>query len=144
MVENTVKINTYNILTPEEIIKDFNAEFFDFDFCVHYILQKLHPLGVQCPDCKKNITDETILKNFFARKRCQCKSCKRWFTAMTGTFLQGSQFNAREIILLMLLLGYQISVNEIARVLSIHPDTVKLWQRKINVLIDSEAQINEA
>lgn len=139
--ENTVKTNTSHIITPEEVVKDFNAHFLDESFCIQYILDKLHPRSTQCPHCKQDIKDDTTLDNFFAAKRCQCKSCKRWFTATTGTFLQGSQLNARQIVLLMLLLGYQINNRDIARILSVHPDTVSLWQKKINALKDINANI---
>lgn len=130
----TAKTKTCRFISPKELIKDFSVNFLDESLCVSYLLQKLHPSGLRCSHCAKAITDKTTLNNFSALKRCQCKSCKRWFTAMTGTFLQGSHLAVREIILFMLLFGFQVSSNDIARTLSLHPDTVKLWQKKIEAL----------
>lgn len=132
------KTKTCRFIAPEELVKDFSANFLDETFCVRYLLQKLHPSDLRCTYCNKAFTDKTTLDNFAALKRCQCKFCKRWFTALTGTFLQGSQLNLREIIILMLFTFYEISHAEIARVLSVHPDTVKLWQRKIKLLAEEK------
>lgn len=130
----TAKTKTCRFISPQKLIEDFSANFLDECFCKEYLLQKLHPSEYCCPHCKNTIIDETTLKNFFSVKRCQCKFCKRWFNAMTGTFLQGSHLAVREIILFMLLFGYQVSSHDIARTLSVHPDTVKLWQKKIEAL----------
>jgi len=133
MFENTVRAKTFNVITPEAVKYDFKAEFLDEEYCQRYFFKSFSPMGAGCPHCNKHITNDITLKNFFSMKRCQCKSCSRWFTATTGTILQGSQLSVREFYLLCLFLGYGIDISEIARILKVHRDTVKLWQRKLKL-----------
>lgn len=131
MVESSAKSMSY----LKEAIKTFSAEFLDDALCNYWFISLSHPSGPRCPKCGKEIIDNTTLKNFNTLKRCNCKFCNHSFTAKSKTILpQGSKLSVREFFLLSLLLGFGIEIKEIARILKIHPVTVNLWQKKIEIM----------
>lgn len=109
---------------------EFSVDFFDERACRMWILQRLHPEGVHCPRCGKAITNIRGIANFYELKRVSCKHCKKLFSALTGTFLNGAQINLRVLFLLAVFLALKIDKKEIARMLNIHPETVNVWSAK--------------
>lgn len=103
----------------------FDAGFLDSLRCREWVLNRLHPEGVCCPDCRTDITEGL---SPFDRRRC--KKCGKWFTALTGTFLHGAQLDTEQVFLLAVLSGLCVDKKEIARIIGIHPDSVRLWQTK--------------
>jgi len=136
-VEMPAITTSYRSITRSDIAARINAELLDDSACKKLILQLLYPSGPECPHCGEKIKKEITLKNFSSLSRCKCEVCKRWFTATSKTILQNSQLSPREIVLLAVLSEederlYSIKMQEkIAQVLKIHPDTVRLWQRKL-------------
>ena len=106
------------------------VDFFDERVCRRWILQRLHPQCPHCPGCGKPITSEKGVVNFFEMKRVFCKHCKKIFTALTGTALNGIQIDLRTLYLLAVFLALKIDRKEIAMMLNIHIETVRVWEAK--------------
>lgn len=115
--------------TVSEAVAVFDAGFLNSSRCREWVLKQLHPGGVGCPDCGAAITEG--LSPFDRRK---CKKCGKWFTALTGTFLHGAQLEPEQVFLLAVLSGLGVDKKEIARILGIHPDSVRLWQAKFRAV----------
>ncbi|HBO84012.1 MAG TPA: hypothetical protein DD641_03380 [Deltaproteobacteria bacterium] len=94
------------------------------------VLKMIHPKGAHCPQCGKAIASDKGISNFYELKRVFCKHCKKIFTALTGTALNGMQLDVRTFYLLAVFLALKIDRKEIARLLNIHTETVRLWELK--------------
>jgi transposase-like protein len=68
------------------------------------------------------------MHSFWDCKRIKCGRCGKYFTALTGTFLSGCHFNFREIVLLALLLALGVVDKQIAAILKISSENVRLWR----------------
>jgi len=100
-----------------------------------YILRQLHPLPQQrCPSCGAVIADETTQRNFWKGRRCACKACGRWFSATSGTYLQGTQMSFAQLLVLFnlceLLTG-DITPGRIASSVGVSIDTVRIWKTRL-------------
>jgi transposase-like protein len=108
--------------------------FFDKNACESYILKKLHnPLVPVCPRCRTIASDLATIENFVALDRCRCKSCGKWYTATTGTILHGTSMDMRQVVLLAALTALDVPLKIIARKVGMHPDSVRIWQRKLSL-----------
>ena len=120
--------------TPLDFTKkakdDLSVDFFDEKACRIAVLKMIHKEGPRCPRCDKAITSERGIVNFYELKRVFCKHCKKIFTALTGTVLNGMQIDLRTLYLLAVFLALKIERKEIARMLKIHTETVRLWEFK--------------
>lgn len=137
-IQEEVKVETRKTTTSflDELSRTFSAELFDEDACRQWVLGRLHPAGAHCPGCDVLLQDKTTLANFRQGKRCYCKSCGRWFTAKTRTFLQGTQMEYRQIFLLAVLLDFMetgITPERIGRCAGVSSNTVSFWHKKIKV-----------
>ena len=118
--------------TPADVAKAFNAEFLVESFCRYWVIEKLHqPKKFLCPECGAAVP-ENLLRSFWEAKRIECDKCGKWFTALTGTFLSGCHFDFREIVLFVLLIGLGVQDKEIARIMTISAENVRLWRIKFN------------
>jgi len=119
---------------PGDVGREFAAGFLDEGVCRWWILNKIHGDGhVTCPECHVPLTD-VALRRFWEGNRICCRACGKYFTALTKTFLGGCHMNFREIILLAVFLHFGIPAREIARILKISTETVRLWEIKFNAL----------
>lgn len=114
-----------------EALAVFDAGFLDVRRCREWVLKRLHPEGVHCPGCGAAIDPDL---NPLDRRRC--KQCGKWFTALTGTFLHGAQLEPEQVVLLAVLSELDVNKKVIARILDIHPDSVRLWQAKFRAFDD--------
>lgn len=114
----------------KSVIENFTVELFDERVCREWILNKLHLEGASCPGCGKPITSEKGLQNFWNLKRVFCKDCKKIFTALTGTMLNGIQMGLRTFFAMAIFLHLEIDKKEIAKLLKIHPETIRFWEMK--------------
>ena len=114
----------------KKVKDEFSVDFFDERKIRLWVLQRLHPEGVRCPGCGKLITSEKGVANFYELKRVFCKQCRKIFTALTGTALNGMQMDIRALYLLAVFLALKIDRKDIARMLKIHTETVRQWERK--------------
>lgn len=133
-----------NIMQPasdffRKVNEEFSVDFFDEKACRMWILKRIHPEGPHCPRCGKAITNERGIANFYELKRVFCKHCKKIYTALTGTALNGMQIDLRTLYLLAVFLALKIDKKEIARMLDIHTETVRTWKAKFEAFEKMEA-----
>ena len=114
----------------KSVIESFTVELFDERVCREWILNKLHPEGASCPGCGKPILSAKCLQNFWNLKRVFCKDCKKIFTALTGTMLNGIQMDLRTLFVMAVFLQLGADRKVIAKLLKIHPETVRFWEMK--------------
>lgn len=131
LVNQEVTIKTKHF-KPSEALNECNADFFSEDRCREWILKKLHPEGAYCPFCRNKITDETTLKNFWTLKRCVCKNCNKWFSATYNTIIHGSHLTMAQAFALAVFLALGIDNKQIAKIIGIHPESVRIWRSKFN------------
>lgn len=139
VTENTAINNRLGAFVPHDVLRVFNAEFLVDDHCRAWVIGRLHGdqegmIGVEhpcCPGCGTPIADRT-LQSFRECKRVRCDSCGKYFTALTDTFLSGCHFDFREIVLLALLLALGVQDKQIADILKISIESVRLWKLKFN------------
>ena len=120
--------------TPGDVGCKFWVGFLDEDFCRRWILTAIHgEREMNCPECHSSLIG-VALQRFWEGKRICCRACGKFFTALTGTFLGGCHMDFREVILLAVFLHYRIPSREIARILKISQETVRLWEIKFQAL----------
>lgn len=124
----------------KSVIDNFTVELFDEKKCTAWILNKLHPEGASCPRCGKPITSEKGLQNFWSLKRVFCKECKGLFTALTGTAINGIQMNLRILFVMAVFLQLGTDRKVLAKLLKIHPETVRFWEKKFKIMEDMGAE----
>jgi len=117
----------------KSVIESFTVELFDERVCREWILNKLHPEGASCPGCGKPILSAKCLQNFWNLKRVFCKDCKKIFTALTGTMLNGIQMDLRTLFVMAIFLQLGADKKVIAKLLKIHTETVRLWKTRFKV-----------
>src|SRR3989304_8616999 len=114
----------------KSVIESFTVELFDERVCREWILNKLHPEGASCPGCGKPILSAKCLQNFWNLKRVFCKDCKKIFTALTGTMLNGIQMDLRTLFVMAVFLQLGADRKVIAKLLKIHPEAMGIWEMK--------------
>ena len=114
----------------KSVFENFTVELFDERVCREWILNKLHPEGAFCPGCGKPILSAKCLQNFWSLKRVFCKDCKKIFTALTGTMLNGIQMDLRTLFVMAVFLQLGADRKVIAKLLKIHPETIRFWEMK--------------
>lgn len=120
------------IFLPEDVASNFSAAFFDEEACRLWILRRLHPSGAHCPSCRAELQGDVTLRRFWSAGRLKCPKpgCKKYFTALTGTFLSGCHLTFRQLYGLFLFLHFNLSARYIAGAVGITPESVHLWRRK--------------
>lgn len=121
------------IFTLGDVRNAFDADFLDIDKCRVWIMERLHGNQALCPECCNRINDDQATK-FWRGDRVKCPQCEKYFTALTGTFLSGCHFNFRQIFLLYYLIALKFPDKEIARIIKITPESVRLWRLKVKEL----------
>jgi predicted RNA-binding Zn-ribbon protein involved in translation (DUF1610 family) len=122
---------------PANVLDTINKLYFDEDLCRSWILSRIHGVDIDCPACG-SVSQGKIQHNLWLGKRVNCPACGKHFSAVTATFLSGTEFSFAEIYFLGLLLAFGRSVLEVARLLDTDPGTVRLWKRKFENLELSE------
>ena len=119
-----------DIFIPRDVASVFRAGFLDEDACRQWILGTIHgTASVHCPGCQAEL-EGRALQRFWEGTRVCCRHCRKFFTALTGTFLAGCHMSYSEVILLAVFLHFGIHHREIARILNVSPETVRLWDVK--------------
>ena len=113
-----------------EAFKALSVHFLDEENCRAWILDKLHPDGACCPGCHRAIDEHRRLDHFFKGERLRCQGCGKYFSALTGTILNGAHLDMRGLFLLAVLSGAGISDKIIASKLNITRESVRLWRLK--------------
>jgi len=114
------------LFAPEEAARFFGMDLLKYGDINLWLVSQLHPGGARCPVCSVVVPPERQEKFFmFGQIRC---TCGKRFTARTGTPLDGSKLETREIYLLSVMTAWGVSVSIIAKTLACHVDTVTNWQ----------------
>lgn len=116
-----------------DVLDAFDADFLDEERCRSWVMNKLHPDGGHCPRCGADIPDRQM-RGFWSCKRMKCGRCGKFFTALTGTFLSGCHLKFREIVLLALLLALEVPDKQIASILHMSAENVRLWRIKFKAM----------
>jgi predicted RNA-binding Zn-ribbon protein involved in translation (DUF1610 family) len=118
---------------PADVLDTINKLYFDEDLCRSWILNRIHGVDIDCPACGF-VPQGKMQRNLWLSKRVNCPACGKHFSAVTATFLSGTEFSFAEVYFLGLLLAFGRPVLEIVRVLDTDPGTVRLWKRKFENL----------
>jgi transposase-like protein len=116
-------------LTPAVVAEVFGAEFLSQTRCQLFIASVLHGDAPRCLGCGAAIPSR-MMRSFCDGRRIRCDACGKFFNVFSGTFLSGTHFSSREVVLLALLLGLGVQDKEIARILKISAESVRLWRLK--------------
>jgi transposase-like protein len=116
-------------LTPAVVAEVFGAEFLSQTRCKLFIASVLHGDAPRCPGCGAAIPGR-MMRSFCDGRRIRCDACGKFFNVFSGTFLSGTHMSSREVVLLALLLGLGVQDKEIARILKISAESVRLWRLK--------------
>lgn len=119
-----------------DVAQSFGPEYLDETACRARLINLLHPNGAFCPDCGLSL-DGASKESFHAGRRCVCGRCGRWFTATSGTFLQGAQLDYRQVYLLATLIDLMrtgINTQLLADIIDISADTCRLWMKRFDIL----------
>lgn len=111
----------------------FSYELFDEAACRMRLLEKLHPDGARCPGCGL-VLDGGARESFWAGRRCACGRCGRRFTARSGTVLDGTQLDDRQLYGLIVFINIGFTTARIAEILKVTPNTVRFWSQKFKIL----------
>ena len=114
----------------------FGVDLIDFGVCAKWVISRLHPNGLSCPECSwpqeamvADASDLRRLERWWSFERVVCPTCGKKFTAATGTALSGSKLGVRDIYLIAVLSHLGVSAVKISSVLGCHVDTVVNWQQ---------------
>lgn len=91
----------------------------------------LHPDGAFCPYCHFELTNGSAEK-FWAMQYTTCRACGKRFLATKGTILHNTSLSMRQAFALACLIALGLSNKQIAEIVGIHPDSVRLWRLKLN------------
>ena len=115
------------LFSMEEAGKFFGFDMIKYDECALWVVSHLHPGSAKCPHCSAQVNADAQGR-FYHLEQIRCVECKRKFTAATGTLLNGSKLEVREIYLIAVLTHCGVSTPQIAATLKCHVDTVTSWQ----------------
>jgi transposase-like protein len=113
-------------------VSSFHAGMLD-QSAARWIIDHLHHTdGKRCPYCSTAIIDDQRLQRWYREERIKCSSsaCGRFYTSRTGTDLEGSTLDAKELYLLKCLLELEVSAASIVKVIPINKETVSRWAQR--------------
>jgi len=91
--------------------------------CYEMVRQLRWPEGVRCPDCDSaRIVKQGRDDSELYRQRYECRSCNRRFDDLTDTIFAGHHQPLRVWVLVLYLMGLNLSNEQIARELDLDPD----------------------
>lgn len=105
------------------------ADFLDAGHCRQWVLRRLHPKGARCPECGHALEDEKRVR-FWENMRIRCSYCGKYFTALTGTFLNGTHLNFQEMVLFGILWALGLPNRNIAGRIGCSPETIRILKNK--------------
>lgn len=121
------------IFAPADVLEVFNVNFLDYELSRMWILKRLHPSGSHCPGCGAAVP-KNKMQRFWSNQRISCRACGKYFTALTGTFIAGCQLDFRGLVFLGLLLALGVHDKQIASIVGMSAENVRLWRRKFTAL----------
>lgn len=100
------------------------------DECRRFLVRRLHPAGAQCPACGV-VLSRSAADHFTDGGRLRCRDCGRWFTWTTGTVVEDSKLDVRQLVLLILLCSAGAKADAIATATRLTPQSVRAWRRRL-------------
>lgn len=105
-------------------------EILDEEACRTWAIRRMHPAGPICPRCRVSPSGRQA-ETFAGGGRIHCNSCGAWYTARTGTSLEGSTLDWRQFRLLVIMIANGRPVTETADLCGVSSDTVRVWRRRL-------------
>ncbi len=99
--------------------------------CRDWLLSKLHPKGFACPRCGVPILGEQKMANLRILRSVNCESCKRSFTAFSGTIFSSSHLTPAKIVSMLYLFRQGETDGVIASRLGVDRSAVNRWRRSL-------------
>ena len=119
---------------PSFLVKDsFRAAFLDEDFCTRFFLDMAHGRLAHCPECKEELNDDRQERRYYEMKKFKCKKCCNIVTSKKGTVLENCSLKPSQYLLLALFLEIKLPLNDIARMIGMSAENVRIWKGKLNV-----------
>lgn len=135
MPQGNTKINGFTLAKALDI---FDVRDLDATKVRGWVYAQLHPTGFpSCPACDEYIKSDRSLATYIDGGRVCCSACKKFFTNRTNTILHGSQLTFEQVYLIAVLSAFAFRTSadpatarsEIARIIGLHPDSIKNWQK---------------
>lgn len=121
--------------------------------CFQVVRDLRWPGGVRCPHCdSERITRQGYDESQPDRRRYECSACRRRFDDLTGTIFAGHHQPLRVWVLCLYLMGLNLSNEQIAQELDLHPDDAQrmatqlregVVQRKPGTALSGEVECDE-
>lgn len=121
--------------------------------CFQVVRDLRWPGGVRCPHCdSERITRQGYDESQPDRRRYECSACRRRFDDLTGTIFAGHHQPLRVWVLCLYLMGLNLSNEQIAQELDLHPDDAQrmatqlregVVQRKPETALSGEVECDE-
>jgi transposase-like protein len=122
--------------------------------CYEVVRSLRWPGGVRCPHCDSaHIVQEGRDESQPERHRYECRACGRRFDDLTGTIFAGHHRPLRTWVLVLYLMGLNLSNEQIAQELDLDPDDAQkmttrlregVVERKPEVTLSGEIECDEA
>lgn len=101
------------------------ARLLDDDKCFDHLREVRWPEGRKCPHCESSrVVRQGVDDTQPARHRYRCNACFKRFDDLTGTIFEGRHQPLRLWLLALYLLGLNLSNEQIAQELELHPRDV--------------------
>ena len=120
-------------VAPFMVADSFGAAFLDEAFCTRFFLDQAHGRLAHCPECKEELTDDRQVRRYYAMKKFTCKNCGNTVTAKKRTVLENCSLTPSQYILLALFLATDYKTTDIARMVGMSAENVRIWKGKLNV-----------
>ena len=118
-------------LSAAAVLERFRFEVLDVDRCRELLIEVLHPRGLVCRVC--GCEDFSGIQEVTFRRfgRVQCRGCGRFFTARSGTVLEGSGLSEQQVVMIAAGVALGLHTPNIADLARVHPETVRRWRGKL-------------
>ncbi len=118
-------------ITPAAVLDAFNPAWLDADQIRDWLLRRLHPRGPACPACGCPPIAKAKLAAFYAGRRLQCSQCDRWYSATSGTLLEGVKITPAQLVLLALCQALDLPIPTTAALCGVHANTIRFWRNRL-------------
>ncbi len=106
------------------------AALFDEAACLEWLLKQCHSGEPSCPYCNHPLPTSRHSR-FYAGGKFQCSGCQRWFTARTGTVLDKTRLDPRQVVAIVVLKTLGQGTGRIARFAGVDAATVNRWVKRL-------------
>ncbi len=118
-------------ISPAEVLAAFGPAWLDADRCRDWLLRRLHPRGPACPACGCPPVSKAKLAAFYAGRRLRCARCGRFYSATSGTLLEGAKVSPAQVVLLALCQALEIPLPTTAALCGVNANTIRFWRNRL-------------